>query len=207
MPSGHERIDYFMSVNHLAYAFLKWLIKTSATTAKQAPQKQLQRIRPTHPPLSCIQLLRGPFKYSVIHSAMLFTCDVISSLDAHSTHTVPPNSKNAMIRPQFTPSRNSSSITSANLLCAVVEVRYSCRDISVKSGWYSLSSSSPASRRTLWMAACGSDGGSSLQRCGRSSLSGPVLASRHRRTRVGGGETTEPLLAASSSWASWNPHA
>lgn len=161
---------------------------------------------PTHPPLSCIQLLRGPFKYSVIHSTMLFTCDVISSLEAHSAHTVPPNSKKAIIRPQFTPSRNSSSITSANLLCAVVEVRYSCRDISVKSGWYSLSSSSPASRRTLWMAACASDWGGRLQWCGMLSLSGPVLASRHRRTTVGGGETTDPLLAAPSSWASWNLH-
>lgn len=164
------------------------------------------RVRPTHPPLSCIQPLRGPFKYSVIHSAMLSTCGVISSFDTHSTQTVPPNSKKAMIRPQFTPSRNSSSITSANLLCAVEEVRYSCRDISVKSGWYSLSSSSPASRRTLWMATHGSDSGSRLQRLEMLSFSGPVLVPRHRRTKVGGGATIDPLLVASSSRTSWNPH-
>lgn len=160
----------------------------------------------SHPPLSCIQLLRGPFKYSVIQSAMLSTWDDIPSLEAHSTHTVPPNSKKAIIRPQFTPSRNSSSITSANLLCAVAEVRCSCRDISVKSGWYSLSSSSPASRRTLWMPACGSDCGSRLQRWVLLSPSGPVLASRHRWTKVGGGSVIDPLLAASSSWTTRNPH-
>lgn len=188
--------------------FKSQLNKTFATArAHCCKGAQLHGIRHTHPPLSCIQLLRGPFKYSVIQSAMLSTCDVVPSLEAHSTHTVPPNSKKAIIRPQFTPSRNSSSITSANLLCAVAEVRCSCRDISVKSGWYSLSSSSPASRRTLWMSACGSDCGSRLQRWVLLSPSGPLLASRYRRTKVGGGSFIDPLLAASSSRTPSNPHA
>lgn len=163
-------------------------------------------IRPTHPPLSCIQLFRDPFKYSVIHSAMLSTCGLISSLAAHSVHTAAPNSKKAIIRPQFTPSRNSSSITSANLLCAVVDVRYSWRDISLKSGWYNLSSSSPASRRTLWMVACWSDWGVRLQRWEMLPRSGPVPASWHRRTKVGAGATTEPLFAVFLSWTSSNLH-
>ncbi len=86
---------------------------------------------------------------------MLSTCAVIS-LFTHSTQMVPPNSKKAMILPQFTPSLNSSFMTAVKRWCAVMDVRCSCLDISAKSDWYSRSSSSPASRSTVWRALHGS---------------------------------------------------